>query len=133
MALIKEHSQYEFKRADDDVESRLRSINWQEDQILLFVGRLISSKGLHSILAALPGILKDCPRAKLVVVGHGPLREPLEALLCALKNGASELVRNIVKWGSALEGAGDRPLKEIQYYFDKLEATGQLAAYFESA
>ena len=133
MALIKEHSQYEFKSPDDDVESRLRSINWQEDQVLLFVGRLISSKGLHLILAALPGILKDYPRAKLVVVGHGPLREPLEALLWALKNGASELVRNIVKWGSALEATGDRPLKEIQYYFDKLEATGQLEAYFESA
>ena len=133
MALIEKHSQYAYKCADDDIESRLGSINWQEDQILLFVGRLISSKGIQSILAALPDILEDNPRTKLVVVGHGPLREPLEALLWALKNGAGELVRNIVKWGSALESAGDRPLKAIQYYFDQLEAAGQLEIYFESA
>jgi len=133
MDLIKENSDYNPKKTDHDVESRLRSINWQDDQILLFVGRLITSKGIHSIIAALPGILEKYPRARLIVVGHGPLREPLEALLWALENGAGDLVQNIINWGSRLEGSGKRPLKEIQYYFAKLKKEGQLEAYFESA
>jgi glycosyltransferase involved in cell wall biosynthesis len=133
MDLIKENADYNPKQTDHDLESRLRSINWQDDQILLFVGRLITSKGIHSIIAALPSILEKYPRARLIVVGHGPLREPLEALLWALENGAGDLVLNIINWGSRLEGSGEGPLKEIQYYFAKLKKEGQLEAYFESA
>jgi len=133
MDLISQNADYNPKQTDHDVESRLRSINWQDDQILLFVGRLITSKGIQLIIAALPFILEEYPRTKLIIVGHGPLREPLEALLWALENGARDLVFNIVNWGSRLEGSGDRPLKEIQYYFAKLEKEGQLEAYFDSA
>jgi glycosyltransferase involved in cell wall biosynthesis len=133
MDLIKENADYNPKQTDHDVESRLRSINWLDDQILLFVGRLITSKGIHSIIAALPGILEKYPRARLIVVGHGPLREPLEALLWALENGAGDLVQNITNWGSRLESSGKRPLREIQYYFAKLKKEGLLEAYFESA
>jgi glycosyltransferase involved in cell wall biosynthesis len=133
MNLIKENADYNPKQTDHDVESRLRSINWLDDQILLFVGRLITSKGIHSIIAALPGILEKYPRARLIVVGHGPLREPLEALLWALENGARDLVQNIINWGSRLESSGRRPLREIQYYFAKLKKEGLLETYFESA
>jgi phosphatidylinositol alpha-mannosyltransferase len=46
---------------------------------LLFVGRLEPRKGLHVLIAALRKLrLKD--RARLLVVGDGPLREPLTAL-----------------------------------------------------
>ncbi len=133
MGLIKENADYNPRQTDHDLESRLRPINWQDDQILVFVGRLITSKGIHSIIAALPGILEKYPRTRLIVVGHGPLREPLEALLWALEKGAGDLVQNIINWGSRLEGSGERPLKEIQYYFAKLKKEGQLEAYFESA
>jgi len=133
MDLISKTADYNPKQTDHDVESRLRSINWKDDQILLFVGRLITSKGIHSIIAALPAILEKNPRARLIVVGHGPLREPLETLLWALENGVRDLVFNVVDWGSKLEGSGNRSLKEIKCYFTKLKKEGQLETYFESA
>jgi glycosyltransferase involved in cell wall biosynthesis len=118
---------------DHDLGSRLKSVNWKKDQILLFVGRLISSKGIHSIIAALPCILEKNPLLKLIVVGHGPLREPLEAFLWALEKGSPGLALNIVKWGCKLEGSGDQPLKAIQAYFYKLEEEGRLEHYFKVA
>ena len=131
--LIRKTTAYNPKKVDHNLESHLSSIDWKEDQILLFVGRLIISKGIQAIIAALPGILEKNPRARLVVVGHGPLREPLEAFLWALQNGARHLVLNIISWGSNLEGSGNQPLKELQSYFTKLEEEGELEAYFDSA
>jgi glycosyltransferase involved in cell wall biosynthesis len=133
MNLIKENSDYNAKHTDYNVEERLKSIDWNNDKILLFVGRLIASKGIHSIIAALPFIFKDYPDAKLIVVGHGPLREPLEALLWALENGARNLVENIVEWGTKLEGSGNKPLPEIEHYFKRLSNQSQLDTYFETA
>ena len=48
------------------------------------MGRLIASKGLQSIVAALPSIIEKAANSRLVVVGHGPQREVLEVLIQAL-------------------------------------------------
>jgi rhamnosyl/mannosyltransferase len=48
--------------------------------ILLFVGRLVSYKGLDVLLRALPGI-----SANAVLIGDGPLRSSLEALTRELR------------------------------------------------
>jgi glycosyltransferase involved in cell wall biosynthesis len=81
MDLFSQYSDYNPKQADHGIESRLRLINWEYDRILLFVGRLIASKGIQAIIAALPAILEKYPKSRLIVVGHGPLREPLEGIL----------------------------------------------------
>ena len=131
--LIEQNSDYHHKEMDHNLDSRLKSVNWTKDRILLFVGRLISSKGIHSIIAALPGILEKNPQLKLIVVGHGPLREPMEAFLWALEKGSPELALKIVKWGCKLEGSGNQPLIAVQAYFSKLEKDGQLEQYFDIA
>lgn len=41
----------------------------EEDQILLFVGRMIKEKGLHLLLDVLPELIRRHPGAKLIVVG----------------------------------------------------------------
>jgi glycosyltransferase involved in cell wall biosynthesis len=133
MELIHKTTSYNPKKADHNLESRLKSIDWKNNQIILFVGRLIISKGIQAIIAALPEILEKNPQARLVVVGHGPLREPLEAFLWALENGARQLVLNIIDWGSNLEGSGNQPLNAMQSYFINLEQKRELDAYFNSA
>jgi len=124
---------YEEKLPDVAVEAKLATVDWDRDEILLFVGRLIASKGPQNIVAALPRILAQDPRARLIVVGHGPLREVLEAFLWALEHGDRTLARNIVLWGSALEGGDATPFEEIRLYFEALEACGELDDYFETA
>lgn len=126
-------SDYHLKNTDKNVETSLARVNWDQDPVILFVGRLISGKGIHLIIAALPFIFQKHPRAKLVIVGHGPLREALEALLFALGNGLQTLAQNMVQWGSALEGDQAVPFQEIRLYWEQLEADNRLDAYFEAA
>mgnify|MGYP006171280793 CR=1 FL=1 len=42
---------------------------------------------------------RDNRTCALRVVGHGPLREPLEALVWALEHGESALAERIAAWG----------------------------------
>ncbi len=123
---------YDEKCPDADLEDKLAGIDWKRDELLLYVGRLIAAKGPQSLIAALPLILENRPEARLVVVGHGPLRETLEGLLWALEQGAGRLVRNIAAWGSVLE-ADPTPFEDLCLFFDSLEAQGKLDAYFETA
>jgi len=130
--------QYDSKAPDSDIEEKLLEVDWERDPTLLFTGRLISLKGPQAIFAALPFILDRAPDAHLIVVGHGPLREPMEAFLWGLENGERQLVNNIVAWGRSLEGdptgdAGAEDLSKVRFYYEALEARGELDLYFELA
>lgn len=133
LAALAEARDYEGKRPDADAEAKLAAVDWVRDEILLYVGRLIAGKGPQNIVAALPRILVSNPRARLVVVGHGPLREVLEAFLWALQHGARGLAETLVQRPGALGGVGAGPFEEIRRYFDALEARGELDDYFTTA
>jgi glycosyltransferase involved in cell wall biosynthesis len=134
---LTEASGYDGKRPDSDLDEKLARIDWEREETLLFVGRLIAAKGVHSILAALPLILSRRPALRLIVVGHGPLREPMEAFLWALGQGERRLAESIVAWGRTLEGTADiaegAELTEVRLFFAALERRGELDAYWESA
>lgn len=132
-ALLAEAQNQTGKLPDARIEGTLGRMDWERDDVLLFVGRLISAKGLHCLIAALPRILAARPRARLIVVGDGPLRAVMEAFLWALQHGEIALARNIVNWGPELEGGLARPYEELRAYFDALEAQGEIADYFETA
>ncbi|HVG19322.1 MAG TPA: glycosyltransferase [Blastocatellia bacterium] len=132
-AAIESASSYTGKQPDADLESKFATVDWRGDKILLFVGRLISSKGLQSIIAALPLILDAHPNSRLVAVGHGPLREALEAFVWALGKGDRSLVEKIVEWGSALEGSEAKRFTAVRRYYDALGEGGRLDYYFEKA
>lgn len=131
-------SEYDGKAPDADVEAKLSAIAWGSDDVLLFTGRIISMKGIQSVIAALPLILEKVPTLRLVIVGHGPLREPMEALLFALEHGERALAQEIVARGRTLEGdpeggnAGGE-LAEVRDYFLDLARRGQLERYFAAA
>jgi glycosyltransferase involved in cell wall biosynthesis len=130
--------EFDGKRPDADLEGRLAAVDWQRDRTLLFVGRLISTKGIHGVLIALPLLLQRQPELRLLVVGHGPLREPLEALLWALQHGERELVERIVATGRTLEGDpegadGGKELTQAARFLDRLRERGELDAYFAAA
>ncbi len=133
LKVINASASYNAKLTDDNVEEKLQMIDWDNEKIILFVGRLIANKGLHSVVAALPEILAAEPNTRLIVVGHGPQREPLEALIWALQNGHIDLVLNIVNWGRELESNGEKSLEETQFYFDHLKKSNELDKYFQKA
>jgi glycosyltransferase involved in cell wall biosynthesis len=71
--------EYESKLPDAGVETKLRQVNWREDPVVLFTGRLIPAKGIQHVVEAMPRILEKVPNVHLIIVGHGPLRAPLES------------------------------------------------------
>ncbi len=135
--VMEETSDYELKEPDADLEEKLDLVDWERDRMLLYVGRLIANKGPQNILAALPFVMEKEPSLRFVLVGHGPLREPLEALVTALHEGNEPLVREIVESGRALEGEtgenGPEDFVEWKAYLRQLEESNQLETYFRLA
>jgi glycosyltransferase involved in cell wall biosynthesis len=130
--------QYDTKAPDADIEDKLSQLDWEHDAVLLYVGRLISAKGVQSGLAALPAIMASDPGIRLLLVGHGPLREPLELFVHALEHGRRDLVEQVVAHGRFLEGDPEgahasRELGKIRSYFNDLQAAGTLDDYFAMA
>lgn len=129
---------FDSKSPDADLEATLGAVDWDRDPTLLYVGRLISAKGVQEVVAALPLLLDLAPELRLLIVGHGPLREPLEALLWALERGERSLAERIVAWGRELEGepegeGGGQELTKVARFWDRLRRRGELDAYFETA
>jgi glycosyltransferase involved in cell wall biosynthesis len=129
---------YETKAPDEDVAEKLQDVDWEHDAVVLFVGRLISAKGIQSGLAALPLLLAEDPGLRFIVVGHGPLREPMEAFLWGLEHGDRALVERIVESGRVLEGdpdgaGGSHALGKVKWFLKELEERGELDDYFALA
>lgn len=131
--LLQEAADYPPKRPDEGLEELLEEVDWAREEILAFVGKVISYKGVPALVAALPGILQRRPHVRLLVAGRGQLREGLEAFVFALADGYGTLARNIARWGRALEGEEQAPFERVDRFFDELEARGELDAYFEAA
>lgn len=133
-----EAERYDGKAPDADAEEKISTIEWANSPTLLYAGRIISMKGVQSVFAALPLILERVPDLRLIVVGHGPLREPMEAFVWALEHGDRALVEKIVAWGKELEGvsegdAGGTELDNVARFYKQLESRGELDRYFEVA
>ncbi|HEX8211562.1 MAG TPA: glycosyltransferase family 4 protein [Longimicrobium sp.] len=128
---------YVAKLPDAELETKLAGVDWEREPTLLYVGRLISAKGVQEVVAALPLLLERNPEMRLVVVGHGPLREPLEAMLWALEHGARGVFADIVARGREMEGdpegeGGSTELTKVARFMDNLRERGELDAYFDA-
>jgi glycosyltransferase involved in cell wall biosynthesis len=58
---------------------RMYNINDNEN-MLFFIGRLVTVKGIYNLVRAMPSILEDFPNSKLVVLGIGDLEDELKSL-----------------------------------------------------
>ena len=97
--------------------------------LVVFVGKLIVSKGPDLLLAAWPLVLERVPDARLLVVGFGAFRGGLEAIAAALGEGDLERLRELALAGRSLEGGaqdGTEPLSYLLAFLDGLdEAAGE--------
>ena len=84
---VGEASESSFSRDLDAAVSALERLDLRADRPVVFVGKLIGSKGVELLLAAWPLVLARVPTAKLVIVGFGGFRAGLEGLLARLASG----------------------------------------------
>jgi glycosyltransferase involved in cell wall biosynthesis len=82
----------------------------QRSPRVVFVGKLIVSKGVDLLLAAWPLVRAGHPEARLEIAGFGEYEGALRDLLAALERGDLERAREIAAAGWALEGGVEKPL-----------------------
>ena len=103
----------------------LERLDCDADRPVIFVGKLIGSKGVELLLAAWPLVLARVPSARLVVVGFGGFREGLQALSAALASGDLE-------GAAATRSETGAPLPALSAFLESLEGD-EAAAYREAA
>jgi glycosyltransferase involved in cell wall biosynthesis len=84
--------------------------------LVVFVGKLIVSKGVDLLLAAWPLVRTAHPEAQLRVAGYGEYEGGLRRLLAALDRGDLDDAREVARLGWALEGGEERPLKILSAF-----------------
>ncbi len=101
---------------DRDLVSHLKKIPWDRD-ILIFVGALTVGKGLQSIIAAFPSILKKHPHLHIVIIGSGAYREVLEGFVYAISKGNEQLIDKFIEHGYDLDlNALVGPWEDVKYF-----------------
>jgi glycosyltransferase involved in cell wall biosynthesis len=112
-----------FARSTAEAAAGLGALDPARDRIVVYVGKLIASKGVELLLAAWPLVLGRVPDARLLVVGFGAFREALEGLAASLDRGDLEAAH-------ALRGEDGRELPALAAFLDRL---GPEAAAYRAA
>jgi glycosyltransferase involved in cell wall biosynthesis len=80
------------------------------DERVVFVGKLIVSKGVDLLIAAWPLVHAQHPEARLQIAGYGEYESGLRRLLAALDRGDLDDAREVAELGRGLEGGSVEPL-----------------------
>jgi len=104
---------YDARSHDIDAGGRLRVFLDREGPLVVYVGKLIHSKGVHSLISAFSRVRKETG-ARLLVIGFGTFREGLEALNCSLSAGDETTVERLAEMGKLLEGGPAGPLEHFE-------------------
>jgi glycosyltransferase involved in cell wall biosynthesis len=112
-----------FSRSSAEAAAALGALDPARDRIVVYVGKLIASKGVELLLAAWPLVLARVPDARLLVIGFGGFREALEGLAAALARGDLDAA-------ASLRGEDGRELPELAAF---LAGLGPEAAAYRAA
>src|SRR5215213_1952710 len=104
---------YDARSHDRDIGERLGAFMEEDSPLVLYVGKLIHSKGVHCLIAAFARVRREMG-ARLLVVGFGTFREGLQALVRALSTGNETIVKLISSQGTLLEGGAASPLERFE-------------------
>ena len=119
---------------DRDQDRKIDMIDWEKDDVVLFFGKYLWTKGVQLILAASPLILLKNPNAKFIFVGFGSSREIFEALAYALDTNNEHIYESILKRSESMDPEGGGPAYNyFQGLFDKLNENDFREKYYNCA
>ena len=104
---------YDARSHDAEAGERLERLLAGDGPLVLYVGKLIHSKGVHSLLSAFARVRRETG-ARLLVIGFGTFREGLEALTLALGTGDEKCAERLAELGKLLEGGPAGPLEHFE-------------------
>ena len=108
---------------DRDLDRAADAVEWfagAEGPRVIYVGKLIVSKGVDLLLAAWPTVHARNPGARLLVVGFGAADEVLRDAWSALERGDVGPLRELAAHGRGLEGGEDEPLSMLAAFLADL-------------
>lgn len=70
--------------AEEEIQAMKEELGISGCPVVLSLGRIAKEKSIDVVIKALPSLLQKLPSVKLVIVGDGPERETLEALVGTL-------------------------------------------------
>ncbi len=108
---------------DRDTAAAAEALDWYGDSEgprVIFVGKLIVSKGVDLLLAAWPLILRDHPSARLLLVGFGALESTLREIAERLEEGDLGPLRELATRGWALEDGEEGRLSMLAAFLERL-------------
>lgn len=94
---------YEPRSHDADIGERISNLLEKNSPLVVYVGKLIHSKGVHSLISAFARVRRETG-ARLLIIGFGTFREGLEALVKALSDGDDESLEFLAGLGKRMEG-----------------------------
>jgi glycosyltransferase involved in cell wall biosynthesis len=103
---------YDARSHDSDAGERLRGFLDRGGPLVIYVGKLIHSKGVHSLISAFARVRGETG-ARLLVVGFGTFRDGLEALTLSLSAGDEATVERLAEMGKLLEGGPAAPMEHF--------------------
>jgi glycosyltransferase involved in cell wall biosynthesis len=108
-------SSYDARSPDRDFGERVGDFLAADDgsPLVLYVGKLIHSKGVHNLLSAFARVRRQT-NARLLVVGFGTFREGLQTLTRSLSASDRRLVEGMAEMGRLLEGGSAGPLEHFE-------------------
>lgn len=127
-----EENKIEYRDIDRDLLSKIPPYR-DEEPAILYIGKLIISKGVQILLMSLPYIFQKNPNTIVSIVGYGKFRPTLELLLRGLMEGNKGLIEVLVKNGGYLENKKEGSLEYIEYFLEKLIKEGKLDEYLNLA
>ena len=114
---------------EPDLEKDLTALAEAGRPFLMFLGKLIETKGVQCVLPAMPLIMREHPEACLVVVGFGGLRGVLQLMLEALDAGDVRRLRDLCEYGNRRYTRADSPFTPVLTFLDELAGEGTLDDY----
>lgn len=121
---------YEARAHDRDAGERLKVFLEQDGPLVIYVGKLIHSKGVHSLLSSFVRVHRDTG-ARLLVIGFGTFREGLEALARALGVGNRRALELLVESGQLMERGPSAPLEHFGLSEDLMRDATKIDDYVE--
>ncbi|NYZ79044.1 glycosyltransferase family 4 protein [Candidatus Micrarchaeota archaeon] len=91
----KKYDMSRFSKQQID-EFRAKAGIKEGEKPILFTGRLTWVKGMNTLINAMPEILRECPEARLVVLGRGEMADELKVL--ARQLNIADKVMMIDRW-----------------------------------
>ena len=121
-------------KTDADIIAKLEKIDFSNEQIILYYGKYLWTKGVQLIIAAAPLIMMNHHQVRFLLVGFGSSRSYFEAMITALDQGDQAAFIRLISHPETLDGEIDPcSARFFTALLKKLDDPDFARAYFAEA